>query len=202
MFKKSLTIALFTFFVATTPAYSAPDGDKARAFIQTLADKTLKILSPTAPKNDRINKMIPLLKDNMASPLISRAVMGANYRLLQDNLATQYNAIFPEWASLNVATKLGGINLKSFTVQNIAIGKRDVTVRSVVIDGKGSKITADWRVRDMNGTLKVIDLKLQGISMIVTQRSEFTAAIKTKGIEKFIAGLKDSVAKMKEDLGK
>lgn len=200
MLKKSFFVFVLSTFMLVQPSLSAPNGEKAKAFIQTIAQQTLVILSKETPKHDRVKKMIPLLKDNIATSLVGRAVMGANYRLLKDDLATQYNELFPEWASLSVATKLGGINLKSFTVQDMVVGKKDVTVRSVVVDSKGLKVTADWRVRDIDGTLKIIDLKLQGISMIVTQRSEFATIIKTKGIKEFLNGLSNSITKMQNSL--
>lgn len=200
MLKKGFFITILSMTILMQSAIAAPDGAKAKAFIEELAKQTLTILSPATPKKDRVNKMIPLLQNNIASSLVGRATMGVNYRLLKGDLITQYNAVFPEWVSLNVATKLGGINLKSFTVQDMVIGKKDVTVRSIVVDGKGTKVTADWRVREIKGSLKIIDLKLQGISMIVTQRSEFAAAIKSRGIKEFIQGLSDSVTKMKTTL--
>ncbi len=38
-----------------------------------------------------------------------------------------------------------------------------------------------WRVRESNGALKIVDVVIEGISMSITQRSDFSAVIQRKG---------------------
>ena len=42
---------------------------------------------------------------------------------------------------------------------------------------KGPDVRVDWRVRNRNGDLRVIDIIVEGISMGQTQRSDFAAVI-------------------------
>ena len=184
----------------TSPAMAKPDADKAKAFMQNIGGQTLSLLSENTPKSERITKLIPLLQDSLAMNLIGRATLGRNFKKLKGDNAKKFNANFGTWVALNVATKLGGISLKEFNILNTATGKKDVTVRTKVTSSDGVSVTADWRVRDFDGTLKIIDLKLDGISMIVTQRSEFASVVKNKGIDGFVDGLIENIDSIKKSL--
>ena len=39
----------------------------------------------------------------------------------------------------------------------------------------------DWRVRHMDEGWKIIDVSIEGISMVVTQRSEFASVLRASG---------------------
>ena len=200
MFKKLYIAILWTTLSLSTNAMAAPDADKAKAFMQDIAGQTLTLLSGDTPKSERVTKLIPLLEKSLAMNLIGRATLGRNYTKLKGDTAKKFNDNFGKWVALNVATKLGGISLKEFSVLNTATGKRDVTVRTKVTSTDNLTVTADWRVRDFDGTLQIIDLKLDGISMIVTQRSEFASVVKNKGIDGFVGGLIENIETIKKSL--
>ena len=47
--------------------------------------------------------------------------------------------------------------------------------------GGGAPARVDWRVRGAPGAYKIIDVVVEGISMVVTQRSEFASVIRRGG---------------------
>ena len=69
-------------------------------------------------------------------------------------------------------------------------GKRDIYVRSQILRPDGPPLAADWRVRKIEEEFKVIDLKIEGISMVITQRDEFMAKIASSGLDELIADLR------------
>ena len=62
-----------------------------------------------------------------------------------------------------------------------AEGKRDILVNSEVQAQNGQAIKVDWRLRDRKGSFKVIDVIVEGVSMSVTQRSDFSSVIQRGG---------------------
>ena len=54
-------------------------------------------------------------------------------------------------------------------------------MNSSIIPNGGSKIKVDWRVREKNGQMKVIDVVIEGVSMALTQRSDFSSVIQRGG---------------------
>ena len=51
-------------------------------------------------------------------------------------------------------------------------------------------IDADWRVRAQGNQYLIIDISVEGVSMAVTQRSEFASVIKNHGFEGLLAALR------------
>jgi phospholipid transport system substrate-binding protein len=70
--------------------------------------------------------------------------------------------------------------------------EKDTIVNSQITHPDGSTpTTIDWRVRNRNGKLGVIDVVVEGVSLSVTQRQEYAAVIQSNGGQ--IDGLLDTM---------
>jgi ABC-type transporter MlaC component len=58
-------------------------------------------------------------------------------------------------------------------------------------------ISVDFRVKEKNNRLLILDFIAEGISLIETQRSEFNSAIAQDGMDKFLDNLAQRVTKLK-----
>jgi phospholipid transport system substrate-binding protein len=63
------------------------------------------------------------------------------------------------------------------------VGDRDVVVSTEISQASQQPVRADWRVRRYGNALKIIDIKVEGISMLTSQREEFTAVIQRNGFD-------------------
>ncbi len=60
--------------------------------------------------------------------------------------------------------------------------EKDVIVSSVIADASGGQeIKVDWRLRNKGGKYRVIDVIVEGVSMALTQRSDFSSVIQRGG---------------------
>jgi phospholipid transport system substrate-binding protein len=57
----------------------------------------------------------------------------------------------------------------------------DVLVTTVIERPGSPAITLDWRVGDIGGQPKVVDLVAEGTSLRLTQRSEYSAVVQRGG---------------------
>jgi len=58
----------------------------------------------------------------------------------------------------------------------------DTTVLSQITHPDGSQPTAiDWRVRQKDGKMGVIDVVVEGVSLSVTQKQEYASVIQNNG---------------------
>jgi phospholipid transport system substrate-binding protein len=60
-------------------------------------------------------------------------------------------------------------------------GERDVKVQSEIRRPDGPPVAVTWRVRDRGGSFEIVDVEVEGVSMGVTQRNEFSAVIQRNG---------------------
>ena len=95
-----------------------------------------------------------------------------------------YQALFTEFILQSYLRRMGGFSGETFTVAGArAAGKKDVLVRTQIDRAGGLLIKAEWRVRPKDGRYRIIDIMVDGVSMAVTQRSEFNAVVRQHGMQ-------------------
>lgn len=60
-------------------------------------------------------------------------------------------------------------------------GKKVTAVGSRVTRGQGQPVDVDWMLRRNDGRWYVIDVVIEGVSMVISQRSEFATVISQRG---------------------
>ena len=194
MNKRQFLVALIAvsclLLVKPVAAQAVDFTDGAVKFIETLADDAVQSLTAKdIEKKERIVRFRALLKNNFAVKAIGRWVLGRYWRKATNEEKEEYNKLFED---LIVATyvnrfeEFSGETLK--VVKAINQNGKDAIVKSEIVRPAGQPpVRVDWRVRAPNGTYKIVDVLVEGVSMSQTQRSEFSSVIKREGGE--VAGL-------------
>jgi phospholipid transport system substrate-binding protein len=65
----------------------------------------------------------------------------------------------------------------------------DVTVHNQYIRPGGKPIQLDYQMRKTEGGWKIYDIVVEGVSLVLTYRSEFDAVVKQQGIDGLIKRL-------------
>jgi phospholipid transport system substrate-binding protein len=166
-------------------------------FVQRLADEAIRVLQDDSQdlaereKNFRI-----LLLDGFAMEKIGRFVVGRYWKQMSLDQRHDYQKLFSEWILRSYAARLGGYADQKFIVDKTKKTKqKDVFVRTRIVQAGSPDIRCDWRVRKLAGSLKVIDIVVEGASMLSTQRSEFTAVINKHGLDGLIEALTARLSK-------
>ena len=69
-----------------------------------------------------------------------------------------------------------------------------VTVRTVIVGGRFEGAQLDYRLRDADGSWKVIDVKVEGISMVSNFREQFKEVVSDGGPELLLKKLQEKNA--------
>jgi phospholipid transport system substrate-binding protein len=175
-------------FAATTP--QAIDG--AAAFIRKLAGQAIGILQSSAVVLEAREAQFRVLMSNSFNmPFIARFVLGRHWRKATPQQRSDYVALVTEFILQTYSRRIGGYSGESFDVAGArAAGKRDVLVRTEIVRPGGPPIKADWRVRSNGGEYRIIDIMVEGVSMAVTQRSEFNAVVRHRGMPGLLQALR------------
>jgi phospholipid transport system substrate-binding protein len=93
--------------------------------------------------------------------------------------------LFGEFIVKTYSQRLGGYAGETFTVTSARkVGKKgDVIVKTRIGRPSGPPLDAGWRVREIDGAHKIIDVQVEGVSMAVTQRQDFAAVTRRQGVE-------------------
>lgn len=180
---------------ATLPARAAdeaPAAAAAEAFIEDLSERGVTIWrDSTITQEEREEKFRDLLHEGFAVNYIARLVLGRHARSATREQLGEYMRLFPSYTVNSFANRMGDYGNERVEVNGtVAAGERDIFVRTRLVRPGGEPVFADWRLRDFDGTLKIVDVKVEGVSMAITQREEFSSIVAKSGIEGLLAEIR------------
>ena len=174
-------------------------GDKAEAFIAGLADQAIDAMTmPNASQSDRIESFKLLLNENFAVKTIARYVIGRHWKKATKSQKEEYLNLFQELLAVTYANRFSeyaGENLN--VVKSSVSSAKDTVVHSQIVREGTQPVSVNWHVRSSdNVTFKIIDIKVEGVSLGQTQKSEFSSVIRQNGgkVEGLLAVLRERVS--------
>lgn len=206
----SIRILLFTLFASASVAAasaqaSANTTDKeAVQFVQGLANNAISILRDNSRSLEKRElEFQTLLYDGFALNRIARFVVGGQWRKMTVEQQGDYQQLFKLWVLKTYSVRLGGYSGQSFSILKVVeAGTTDRYVRTLITQPKGGdSVRCDWRIREIDGKYKIVDIVVEGISMVVTQRQEFAAVVKRHGVDGLIETLRARVSKFPAKAG-
>jgi len=189
-------ILLAAFAVSIGHASAATPPTAAKEYMHKLATVTLGILSNKGiPLTEREQKVRKLLGENLAVRSIGKFVVGKAWRTAPQEQRDEYQNLFEKYITLTYAKRLGGYAGEKFAVTAAKpVGKKnDALVTTKINRPSGPPLIAGWRIRESNGAFRILDVMVEGISMVVAQRSEFTSIIQKNGMQGLIEILRAKV---------
>jgi phospholipid transport system substrate-binding protein len=120
---------------------------------------------------------------------------------MSPDLVDEYNSLFEDLIVATYAARFAEYSGQTFEIKRVATqgNEGDSIVMSEIrpTDG-GTPIRVDWQVRSGDKESKIVDVRVEGVSMSITQREEFTAVIQKNGGN--VDSLLDALRKKAENL--
>lgn len=159
--------------------------DASREFVKRLGERTIEVLSNESyTAEDRMEHYRELLREGFAVKIIGRFALGRHWRAATPEMREEYLALFQEFVLDIYSKRLDGYTGETFTIiKSHSINETDTMVSTEVSGADGPSIRVDYRVRSLDGKLQIVDVMVEGISLIITQRAEFASIINRDGIE-------------------
>jgi len=185
----SAFLAVFCAFPAFADAVSATTHETAIVtsqgrFIQDLGDKAIAILADknlTPDKRD--TKFREMMRSSFDLSTIGRFVIGRTWLSASADQQREYMKLFEQLVVKTNSDRFAMYTGEGFKVRAVSPqGERDFIVNSDITHPDGSPpTTVDWRLRQKDGKLGIIDVVVEGVSMSVTQRQEYASVIERNG---------------------
>jgi phospholipid transport system substrate-binding protein len=196
-FRKNLAVVVIVAILGFGDAGLASVNGAAQ-FIHTLGNQAIGALqSPNLTLAQREAQFRGLLAQGFDLRFIGRFVLGKHWREASPGEKSDYLALFSEYVLQTYSSRLGGYAGETLTVKGARqASEKDIVVQTQIDRPSGPPILAEWRVRVKDGQYRIIDVAVEGISMAVTQRSEFSAVVKRNGIPGLLALLRARTTKI------
>lgn len=165
---------------------------EAAAFMDQLARDTLAILRGSeAGTGEKHAQVISLIEEAFDLPLISRFVLGRFWRGASEAQLAEYRDLFTQSITKSYARALvasGGTSLEILDTRMVS--ETDALVSTRLERSEGAPIGAGWRIRKIDGRIKVVDVLHEGVSLAITQRQEYASVIEREGLDGLIERLR------------
>ncbi|PHQ69319.1 MAG: toluene tolerance protein [Sneathiella sp.] len=194
-----IIVAVTAIAVIQAPVIAAESKEAgAKALIESLGSQAVKILSDKSlSEEQKEQKFDQFLDADFDMPRIARFVLGRSWRGATKAQKTEFRAVFRNYMVSSYAQKIGtysGENIK--IIDSKSINDKESLVYTLIERPQGPPIKLDWRVRTNDGKQKIVDVIIEGVSMALTQRSEFASVVNNRGgVDGLISELKEK-AKM------
>lgn len=157
---------------------------RAEQFIRDLGNDVISMLQ----QEDEVSQekieaeLREILNEKFALKSIGRFALGRYWRVATPEQRTEYLELFEEMIMDIYSERFSNYSGEDFKIKGSSINdETDTIVHTVVRLPNSENVTVDWRVRTKNGQTKIVDVIVEGVSMLITQRSDFASVIQRGG---------------------
>ena len=190
----ALLLAMVAAFASLTarPAHGA--NDPASTVVEQTTSKVIAVLVDKSLSTEEKRKRVEdVVLQSVDFETLSKLVLARNWSRFTDPQRDEFMTLFKNHLSMTY-----GRNVESYKNEKVQItGSRpenggDVTVKTKIVrDGAGNDILVDYRVRQRDGQWKIIDVVIEGVSLVSNFRSQFQDVVSNGGPEKLLALLRE-----------
>ena len=188
---KLFIILIFSFFI-TLKAFSIEEKD-AISYVTEIGFQAIDILkTPIEDIVTREKLFREMFNSKFDKKLIHRAVLGKASKGVTKEELSRFGKAFDEHIIKIYASQLGVYSDQFFVVDKvIKRDRKDIIVLSHIEHATAPPLRIDWRLRDRGKGLKIIDIAIEGVSLLATKRADFSSTIKKGGIHLLINDLEE-----------
>ena len=172
---KILNILVILIALNPITAWGASFSDEEE-FVTSFANEAIMILSNdqinTEEKNDQFTNLVMSAID---LNLISQFVLSKSWKSATNNQKERYISAFKTYFINSYANKLDQYSGEKIIVNGSEeAGKYVIVDTNIIREGTDTlKINLKWRLLNKNDDIRIIDLNIEGISLVIAQREEF-----------------------------
>ena len=191
-------VALLMFSLSSFGASASAADDQAGDVVQSLGERAISVLGKKEGSTfvEREAAFRNILVAGFHIQTISRFVLGRHWKTATKYQREAYSDIFVDFIVRVYASRFDSYNGQTFEIlKTVKAGTEgDMLVRTRILrPSGGTPVGVDFRVRMIRGGYRVVDINVEGISMLHTHRVEFASVIKRKGMDGLLEELRAQV---------
>ncbi len=196
IFHRAIILLFLCVAVPSAPVWADEKGAAAEKFVAGLGDSALALVTDKAVVGEaRREKFRMLLNDHFDLNWIGQFVLGRNWRRASPEQRETYLKLFEESIVFTYTNQFDNYSGQKFEVTGSGENGRYTVVKSNIVDPASPQgnVLIDWRLIEDGGQFKIVDVVIEGISMGITQRNEYSSVIESNGgkIEPLLARMEE-----------
>jgi phospholipid transport system substrate-binding protein len=166
--------------------------DPAAMQVQTLTNSLLESMraGSAVSMTERYRKLEPVIQQAFALPLVTRLAVGPDWAKFSSAEQKAVIAAFTRFTTANYAYNFRSFDGQKFQIDDNVVSRgEDKIVRTEIIPVHDTPVNLLYRMREVDGSWKILDVYSNGVSELALRRSDFAAAIASGGAPALIAHL-------------
>jgi phospholipid transport system substrate-binding protein len=187
--------------LACVPAFAEDASDPAK-FVGEIAQRGIvEVLNANIPNAEKQQRFRTLFKQDFDIPAIGRFVLGRYSRTVSAQDLQQFQNAFEDVIVYTWSRRFSEYNGQTLKVSGSEPDGQDgALVKSTVTGKGGNAFEVDWRLRKRAEGYRVVDVVVEGVSMAITYRQEYTSIIGQSGFPGLLQRLQTQIGDLKKQL--
>jgi phospholipid transport system substrate-binding protein len=181
---------------APGPARAADDPaltEAPRALIDDAAERIVAILARRdEPAENRISEIEQIAYELFDFTTMSKLVLARNWRKMDKAKRAEFVREFKRHLSRTYGSRLDRYDQERVDVYGTRVEVRnDVSVKTRIVGGQFDGAEISYRLRERKDRWRIIDVVIEGVSLVSNYRSQFAEVLNTGTIDDLLAKLRD-----------
>ena len=182
--------------LAGPPARARQDSDLTADPRALIADTATKIVSILARRDDpqevRIRAIEEIAYDIFDFTTMSKLVLARNWRKLSNDQKGEFVREFKRSLARTYGTRIDRYDQEQIDVFGSQVEPRDdVSIKTRILGGQYDGAVLSYRLRERNDRWRIIDVVIEGVSLVSNYRSQFSEILSSGTIDDLLDKLRD-----------
>jgi phospholipid transport system substrate-binding protein len=183
----ALTLGALGLFASTAPAAEEGPSD----VIKLTVAEVIEVLGNGEPTASRRAKLETIVYARFDFPTMSRLVLARNWKRFSPEQQAEFVSEYKSYLANNYGERLDRYNQEKVEITGQRDEPRgDVTVHTKIVGGEFNGALVDYRLRGKTGTWLVIDVIVEGVSLVSNFRDQFKEVMSNGGPSGLLDALK------------
>lgn len=180
---KKLIFVLISLLIWTQEVHANLDPKKAEVFMSDIGSTVITLLTNKSISDQtRADQFQKILETSFDVNAVGKFVLGRYWNQASPEERQRFLTLFKATTVASYATRFKDYTSEKFEITGSRLeSDGGVTVLSRIVRTKGPEISIDWKIFEKKGEPRIYDVILEGISMGITQRSEYASVIQQGG---------------------
>ncbi len=186
-----VAMALLVATICLSPGFARSEGG-AIDEIELVAASALNVLRGDGSEDAKREEIERIADQHFAFTTIAKLCLGRSWREFSAEERQEYVQLFRVFLAQRYGTQLDRYSGEEVTVLGEQSEPRgDMTVHTELIRPTGDRISIDYRLRKYDADWRIIDVTIEGVSLVSSFRSQFREVLKDGGPQALIQQLRD-----------
>lgn len=167
---------------SVTPA-QAIEPAEAEALAEQIIAEMLEFIDSDIPLSEKVEEFRVLINARADMPAIARFSLGIAWREASEAEREAYLDVFDDYIATKYGRQFTRFDGQVMTVTgSLDAGRRGTVVLTEFDQNDGSEpVRVDWLFNDRSGSARIVDIVVEGVSLLSSERQEIAARLDEVG---------------------